>query len=188
MTQRGPWQVVQTREVYRDPWIAVQIDDVIRPDGHPGIHSIVHIKPGVCVVACDAEHHVHLTEEFHYAVGRVTLEGVSGGIDAGETPLDAARRELREELGLSADTWTSLGVVDPFTANVVSPTQLFLAEGISTATGNPEGTERIQCIRVPLADAVAMVIGGRITHAPTCVLLLRAWLQMRPCPTSALKP
>src|SRR5450432_2425399 len=93
MTERGPWKIVQTREIYRDPWIAVHVDDVIRPDGQPGIHSIIHLKPGVCVLALDAERNVYLTEEFHYAVGRVTIEGVSGGCEIGEEPLTTEQRE-----------------------------------------------------------------------------------------------
>src|ERR1051325_3989830 len=119
MIERGPWKVVQAREIYRDPWIAVQVDDVLRPDGKPGIHSIIHLKAGVCVLAMDAEGNVYLTEEFHYAVGRVTLEGVSGGSERDEAPLVTAQRELREELGIVASKWTHLGAVDPFTANVV---------------------------------------------------------------------
>ena len=109
MIERGPWKIVNSRDVYADPWIRVQVDDVIRPDGQPGIHSIIHVKPGVCVLAMDAERNVYLTEEFHYAVGRVTLEGVSGGIEANETPLVTAQRELREELGISAARWTAPG-------------------------------------------------------------------------------
>src|ERR1019366_5564826 len=104
----------------------------------------------VCVLAMDADGSVYLTEEFHYAVGRVTLEAVSGGIEAGETPLDTAQRELREELGIVAGKWTELGVVDPFTANVVSPTRLFLAQELTFAETKHEGTELIRSVRVPL--------------------------------------
>jgi len=45
MQEHGPWQIVQSQEVYRDPWTAVRKDDVIRPDGQPGTHSVVTIKP-----------------------------------------------------------------------------------------------------------------------------------------------
>lgn len=179
MTDRGPWKIVKSRDVYADPWIRVQIDDVIRPDGNPGIHSIVHIKPGVCVLALDADSRVHLTEEFHYAVARVTLEAVSGGIEPGETPLDTARRELREELGIAARRWTDLGVVDPFTANVVSPTVLFLAEDLTFVKPGPEGTERIQRRTMTLDEAIRMLSQGNITHGPTCVALLRTWIDRR---------
>ena len=176
MIERGPWKIAATREIYRDPWIAVRVDEVVRPDGEAGIHSIIHIRPGVCVLALDAEGNVYLTEEFHYAVGRVTIEGVSGGIESGEPPLEAARRELREELGIVAAKWTELGLVDPFTANVVSPTALFLAEELTFVETAHEGTELIRCVRVSLAEAIRMISDGKITHAPTCVLLLRTCL------------
>jgi ADP-ribose pyrophosphatase len=178
MIERGPWKIVETREIYRDPWIAVRVDDVVRPDGEPGIHSIIHLRPGVCVLALDAEGNVYLTEEFHYAVGRITIEGVSGGIESGETPLETARRELREELGIVAGKWTELGVVDPFTANVVSPTALFLAQELTFVQTAHEGTELIRCVRVLLEEALRMLSDGKITHAPTCVLLLRTCLSL----------
>jgi pilus assembly protein CpaE len=73
MQEHGPWQIVQSQEVYRDPWTVVRKDDVIRPDGQPGTHTVVTIKPGVCVLALDDEQHVYLTEEFHYGVGRTTV-------------------------------------------------------------------------------------------------------------------
>lgn len=176
MFERGPWKVLTSRDVYADPWIRVQIDDVLRPDGRPGIHSIIHIKPGVCVLAIDDELNVYLTEEFHYAVGRVTLEGVSGGIEPNESTLQSAERELREELGLSAAKWTDLGVIDPFTANVVSPTRLYLAQELTQVKTAHEGTETIRRIHVPLAEAMRLLAEGKITHAPTCVLLLKAHL------------
>ncbi len=168
----GPWQIVRSSQVYRDPWLEVDRDEVIRPDGDPGTHCVVRMKPGVCVLARDDEGSVYLTEEFHYAVGRLSLEGVSGGIEAGEVPLATAQRELQEELGLAAVSWRALGTVDPFTSIVDSPTRLFLAEGLSFVADAPEGTERIRRVKLSLAQAVEMVVSGQITHAPTCVLLL----------------
>ena len=173
MRAHGPWTVLQTREIYRDPWIDVTVDDVVRPDGKPGTHSVIRIKSGVCVLALDDERHVYFTHEFHYAVGRETLEGVSGGNDPPESFLDTAKRELREELGIVAGRWADLGVVDPFTANVVSPTHLYLAQDLDFVGAQRDGTETMGCVRVPLAEALAMVDDGRVTHAPTCVALLK---------------
>ena len=68
-----------------------------------------------------------MTKEFRYAVGQMSLEVVSGGVEEGEEPLAAARRELKEELGIEADEWVELGRVDPFTSMVLSPARLFLA-------------------------------------------------------------
>jgi ADP-ribose pyrophosphatase len=171
--RHGPWQIVARREVYRDPWIELTCDDVIRPDGAPGTHSIVRLKSGVSVLALDENDTVYLTEEFHYAVGRTLLEVVSGGIEAGEAPSAAARRELEEELGISAGELVDLGACDPLSSVIVAPVQLFLARRLSFGAASPEGTEHICCRRVPLAEAVQMVLDSRITHAPTCVLILK---------------
>lgn len=176
MREHGPWKVTGTRHVYRDAWIDVQVDDVIRPDGQPGTHSIIWLKPGATVIALDDAQSVYLTQEFHYAVGRVTIEGVSGGNEPPEPIVETAQRELREEIGIVAGRWTELGVVDPFTANVHSPTALFLAEELRFVDAVREGTETMRRICVPLAEAIAMLWDGRITHAPTVVALLKTWM------------
>jgi len=173
MTPHGPWQIVSSREVYRDAWIALRRDEVVRPDGRPGHHCVLDLKPGVCVLALDEQQVVHLTDEFHYAVGRRSLEAVSGGSDPGESPEQTAQRELAEELGIVATEFTSLGSVDPFTTIVSSPTALFLARGLTFGAAAPEGTERITRVALPIADALAQVLDGRISHAPTCVAVLK---------------
>ena len=174
MTTHGPWTILKRREIHRDPWIQVIQDDVIRPDGKAGTHDAVYLLPGVTVLAVDENQNAHLTEEFRYAVGRVTLEGVSGGRHEGESPLATAQRELREELGILAAAWTDLGQVDPFTSVIASPTQLFLARGLAFVPQAPEGTELIRHVTVSFAEALAMTMDGRITHAPTCVAILKA--------------
>ncbi len=173
MQQHGPWQILATREVYRDPWIEVRRDEVIRPDGQPGSHAVVWLKAGVTVLALDDAGNVHLTEEFHYGIGRDAIEAVSGGIEPGEDPLTTAQRELTEELGIRAERWIDLGIVDPFTTVVVSPTRLFLARGLSFGATRCEGTEQIRRRSLPLTEAVDAVLSSRITHGPTCVVILK---------------
>lgn len=175
--RHGPWTIRQSQLVYQDPWVTLRRDEVTRPDGDPGSYVVVHLKRGVCVVALDAEEQVHLTEEFHYGVGRVTLEAVSGGVEQGHETAETAHRELAEELGITAGRLTSLGMVDPFTANVVSPTELFLAEQLTFGAAAPEGTEQIRRVSMPLAEAVRAALDGRITHAPSCLALLKVWLR-----------
>jgi ADP-ribose pyrophosphatase len=179
MTQHGPWKIVESHEIYRDAWIRLQMDDVIRPDGKPGTYSVVTLKPGVTVLAMDDDGYVYLTKEFHYGVGRTTVEGASGGIEPGERPLDAAKRELQEELGIEAEDWTELGVVDPFTASVVSPTRLYLARKLRFGAQALDGTELIQCVKLSLGEAVEKVIQSEITHGPSCVAILKVALGLR---------
>jgi ADP-ribose pyrophosphatase len=179
--------ITHSQLVYQDPWLSLHRDECIRPDGAPGSYSTVHLKAGVCVLAVE-QPWVYLTQEFHYAVGRETIEGVSGGIEPEETAEQAARRELREELGIEADHWEHLGQVDPFTAAVYSPTQLWIASRLRFVPRELEGTEVIQTVRAPIEQAIQWVEEGTISHAPTCVLLLRWALRAARShsPTSAL--
>jgi len=169
----GPWRIESTRDVYTDPWINVRCDVVTRPDGAPGTYSVISVKAGVCVIPIDEHGFVHLTEEFHYAVGRVTIEGVSGGVEPGHTVTEMAHRELAEELGISAKELISHGMVDPFTGSIVSPTALFEARGLTFGVAKPEATELIVHVKLSLDDAIAAVMNGTITHSPTCVALLK---------------
>jgi ADP-ribose pyrophosphatase len=179
MQQHGPWQILQSHDIYRDAWMHVRKDDVIRPDGAPGTHGVITLNAGVSILPLDADNRVYLTDEFHYAVGRRTIEVVSGGRGPDEPSLEAARRELEEELGITADEWIDLGSVDPFTTMLSAPAVLFLARRLNFGTSRQEGTENIRCLPVAFDAAVEMVMDGRITHAPSCVLILKAarWLK-----------
>lgn len=149
------------------------MDNVIRPDGNPGTYSTVRIKPGVCVIPVDHDGTCYLTKEFHFAVGRDTLEGISGGIEEGETAEFAAARELQEEVGVVAGRLQNLGFVDPLTSALHSPTALFLASELSFTETNMESTEQIERIAMPLSQAMRMVMESQITHGPSCVLILK---------------
>lgn len=173
MQKHGPWTVTKSELMYQDSWIRVERDLVIRPDGEPGTYATVQLKSGVCVIALGSDQRVHLTQEFHYAVGRVTIEGVSGGIEEGESPELTAKRELEEELGLRAANWQSLGRIDPFTASIHSTVDLFLAQELTECPTDREGTELIERVTMPLEEAVQRVRVGEISHAPTCVALFR---------------
>lgn len=177
--KHGPWVIREMVQKYKNPWIEVREDQVTRPDGTPGTYGVVAIRPGTSVLPFDDKGYVFLTREFRYAIGRKSVEVVSGGIDAEETPEEAGRRELREELGIEAGEWTCLGVVDPFTAVVCSPATLYLARHLTRVLSAREGTEMIEELKVRLDDAVAMVMDSRITHGPSCVLILKAYAYLK---------
>ncbi len=172
--KNGPWIIKDTLTKYKNPWIEVSEDQVIRPDGKPGIFGVVKMVPGVSVLPIEEDGSVYLTEEFRYAIGENSIEVVSGGIDKGEQPLNAAKRELREELGIEAKEWIDLGLLNPFTSVVYSPAHLFLAKKLASTSTEREGTELIKKIKISIDEAVKMVMESKITHAQTCVLILKA--------------
>lgn len=172
---KGLWLVEESVQKYKNAWLELSEDKVVRPDGKAGTFATVRMRPGVSVLAMNDEGYVYLTSEYRYAVERESIEVVSGGIDEDEPPPVAARRELREELGIEAAQWIDLGLVDPFTSAIHSPTTLFLARQLSLVEPEPEGTEDIRVLKVHLSEAVRMVMESEITHGPSCVLILKTY-------------
>jgi 8-oxo-dGTP pyrophosphatase MutT (NUDIX family) len=173
--QRGPYRVIATREIYRNPWIVVREDSVVRPDGRDGIFGIVEMLPGSTVLALTQTFEAYVVSEFKYGIDRHSIELISGGMDDNESPLAAAQRELREEIGLVASEWVDLGVVDPFTTVVRSPNHLFLATGVySVGEATPDPGEVLEITTLPFAELVERVMQSEVTHSASCVLVLKA--------------
>lgn len=172
--KHGPWRIKSSECLYRDGFVEMWVDEVVKPDGEPGRYATARMKPGVAVLAVDAEGFVHLVSTFRYAVGKECVEVVQGMIDEGEEEAEAARRELREELGVEARELTDLGLVDAVTSQVFSPSRIFLARGLTLGEPDRETTERLRPVRVKLEEAVRMVMDGEITQGTSCVLILKA--------------
>jgi len=170
----GPYERLSTREVYRNPWIRVRADDVIRPGGIRGEFAVLEMKGGSSTLAVDDDGYVYLVEEYKYGIERLTIEAPSGGFDHGETPLETARRELREEAGIEAAEWIPLGSIHPFTTAVKSPVFLFLARELRMCAQALDPGEVVQVVKMPFAELVDRVMSGEIDHGPTCVLALKA--------------
>lgn len=171
--RRGPFIIKSSKEVYSNPWITVREDQVVRPGGTDGVFGIIEMKGGSSILPIDRDGQVYLAREYKYGVERETLELFSGGIDSGETALEAAQRELEEELGLIAKEWVGLGVVDPFTTVVKSPNHMFIARQLSEGIRKPDEGEQVEPFKVSIEEAISLVINGTITHAASCVAILR---------------
>jgi 8-oxo-dGTP pyrophosphatase MutT (NUDIX family) len=172
--KRGEWTVLDSAVHYRNPWITVREDRVIQPDGQEGSFGVVEMTPGVSVLPVGDDGTVYLVRVYRYTIDRHSLEALAGGIEDGEDPREAARRELREEVGIDAAELIDLGVVDQLTEVVVAPDRLFLARGLSFRKPDREETEEIERVAVPLQQAVEWAYDGTISHATSAVLILKA--------------
>ena len=172
--KHGPWTIQETSQKYQNSFINVREDQVLQPDGQPGMYATVKMKPGVAILPIDSNGVVYLIRQFRYALGKESLEVVCGALEEDEPRLEAAQREVQEELGIKAEEWNELGVFDLDTSIVHCPVYLFIAKQLTFTQTNREGTETMETIRIPFDEAVQMVMDNKITHAPSCVLILKA--------------
>ena len=173
------WQRLASREVYRNDWIRVREDQVIRPDGQPGIYGVVEFKLGLGIVALNQNDEVWLLGQYRYPIDAVSWEIVNGTVEPGETPLGAAQRELAEEAGLAAERWSLLTTSYSTPGFCDELILTYLAEGLSEVD-RPEGftaeNEELDMTveRVPLEEAVQRVFDGDIRNASAVAGVLAA--------------
>lgn len=175
----GKWTVLGTEKKFENDFFKVLEDTVIKPNGEPGTYATINYKPGVSVLPIDEKDNIYLTFQFRYALGQKDLEVAAGAIDDGEEPLEAARRELKEELGISAGTWTEMGWIQGDTSITNSKAYLFTARHLRFEEPERESSEDIDMIKMPLSEAYQKILDGEITHDQTVVLILKAYF-MRP--------
>ncbi|MFL6231065.1 MAG: NUDIX domain-containing protein [Pyrinomonadaceae bacterium] len=172
--RHGPWTIKARERKYDGELIQLDEDEVIKPDGSEGTYATVKMKDGVSILAVDEEGTAYFAREFRYALGRENVEVVSGGIEEGEELEAAARRELREELGIEAEEFVALGSVEYATSLLKSTSTLFLARGLRFTEKDTDASEIIETVRLPLDEAVRRALSGDLIHSVTCVLVLRA--------------
>ncbi len=169
----NPWTTLSSRDVYENPWIARREDQVLRPDGQPGIYGVVHFKNrAVGVLPVDDQGRLWLVGQFRYPLGAYSWEIPEGGCPGSETPEATALRELREETGLAAGRLELVAM--SHLSNSVSDeiAYIFRATDLTEGPLDPEGCERIEVRRVEWDDAWRMLHRGEITDSMSVIALL----------------
>src|SRR5215210_3821784 len=149
----GSWRTLGRSYLYRNPWCAFRVDDVVLP------------------ITDDGD--VVLVRQWRQPLGSFTLELPSGGVDEGEDPGEAAGRELFEETGFRATGLEHLVLVHTSTGRTTELCNLFRCRAARDPEGTrPEPTEFIEVLEIPLEEALGRVSGGGITDAATVLGLL----------------
>jgi 8-oxo-dGTP pyrophosphatase MutT (NUDIX family) len=163
---------ISAREIYRNPWIGVEVHQIEHPGGKPGEHLLVVTPPASAVVVDDGGD-LLFARQPRFGAGADVIEIVKGGADGDESAIECAKRELREELGIEASQWEPLGMLMEIPSIVSQAVTVFLARGITHVLDDPEDVERIDLIRVPAREAIAAAAAGKIDDAVTVAALLR---------------
>lgn len=154
--------------------INLRVDNALLPNGNHATREVVEHPGGVCVAALTAEQELLFVRQFRYPYGEVLLELPAGKLDRdGEDPLEAGKRELREETGAVAENYRSLGKLYPSPGYCDEIIHLYLAQNLSFGESDPDEDEFLECERIPLDRAVEMVLQNEITDAKTQVAVLK---------------
>lgn len=172
----NPWKTLASRAIYENAWIKVREDQVLRPDGEPGIYGVVSPQNwAIGVVPLHEDGTITLVGQFRYTLNQYSWEIPEGGCPFDEAPIEAARRELQEETGLLAGKIVQIGR-EVHLSNSISDERgyLFLATQLTQGEAAPEGTEQILTRRVPFDQALQMIFSGEIGDSLTVMGLLLA--------------
>ncbi len=168
------WKKLSSKTIWENPWMAVLEDHVINPGGGENHYGYIHFKNrAVAIVALDNEGNTWLVGQDRYTLGEYSWELPMGGAPLDEAPIDAAKRELKEETGLTAGRWSE--IMKLHTSNSITDEEgvVFIAEDLTQGESDPEEMEDLQVRKVSLDDAVQLVNDGEITDAVSVAAILR---------------
>jgi 8-oxo-dGTP pyrophosphatase MutT (NUDIX family) len=171
--EENPFQVRSKRDVYENAWIRVTENEVIRPDGKPGVYGVVHFKNRAVGVIAYEDGKLWLVGQHRFPLDLYSWEIPEGGSPEGETLEETARRELAEETGLRARRLER--IVELHLSNSVTDEYgvVFLARDLTPGEARPEGTERLSLAEVTLEEAYRRVTEGEITDSLSVAGILR---------------
>ena len=178
---RGGRKVISRREVYSNEFGRKFFhDETINPDGKRGIYGWTVIKPGAYALPLDDDGNVHLELIDQYATSIRSLEVPSGGVENRDSFLETAKRELKEELGITAEEWIDINPYDPMPGAIFSPQHSYLARKLSFGQHNRESVELdMEHVVMPLEQALKAAYRGRIRDAGSIITIFRADYYLR---------
>ena len=164
--------ITSNRAIFEAPQFRIIENTVDYGNGLIKTRTDVYKNSGVSIFPVTDDFEIYLIKQYRYLHGKTVLEGIAGFIDEGESPLEAAKRELKEETGLKANSFKEISQVQ-VSASVIKASQyLFLAKNLTKTASMPEETEKIELIKLPLNEAAEKVMEGEIEMAFSSVGIL----------------
>ena len=156
------------------PWRAILRDRLRDGDGRETGYSYLAVPRAVFVVAVTGHNELLLVRQYRHPVRDWTIEVPAGSLHDGETPLDAARRELAEEAGGTAREWRHLTTFYSSSAHISLRSDAFLATGVEVGTAAPDEDEDVELVRMPVAEALERARAGGFAEGQTALAILLA--------------
>lgn len=172
-------QTLESNLIFDGKVIRVTLDKVLLENGDTAMREIVHHHGGACVMPVTDDEQIYMVRQFRYALGEEMWELPAGKLEAGEDPFEAAKRELEEECGVTADEYTSLGCLYPTVGYDSEKIHIWLARGLHATRQHLDEDEFLDVHKVPFDQALAMVLDDTIRDSKTVAAVLRYALMRR---------
>jgi 8-oxo-dGTP pyrophosphatase MutT (NUDIX family) len=174
---KNPWTVTSRTTAYDNPWIRVDHHEVLNPAGKPGVYGVVHFKNhAIGVVPIDEAGNIILVGQYRFPHAAYSWEIPEGGGRAGTSILESARRELREECGVTAGSWLEIVGMDLSNSVTDEKGTVFLAWELSHGTAEPDDSEQLHVARVPFREALGRVKRGEIRDSLSVAAIFKVAL------------
>lgn len=174
---KNPWIVKSKKIVYDNAWVQIQHHEVINPSGGNGVYGVVHLKNyAIGIIPIDENGYTWLVGQYRYPLDVYSWELPEGGGPLEDDPLESAKRELREEVGITANKWTK--IMDIHTSNSITDELgfVYVAQDLTFGETEHEEVEEIVIRKVHFNELVDMIMNGQITDSITIASVLKLQL------------
>jgi 8-oxo-dGTP pyrophosphatase MutT (NUDIX family) len=172
--KKNPWKTNSSEAIYESPWISVSKHLVTNPGGFPGTYSVVHFKNlAIGIIALDEKNNTWLVGQYRYPINQYTWEIPEGGGKIGVDPLDSAKRELKEETGITAKKWIKIQEMHLSNSATDEFCILYLAQNLKLGKSKPGPDEKLKVVKLPFEEVYKMVLNGKITDSLTVTAVLK---------------
>lgn len=167
------WKINNSTKQIVDRY-GIVTDEVTLPNGDQKTFAYLDFAKGVCILAFTEDEHVLCIKQYRHALKSWQWELPAGAIDAGDpAPIDAAKRELEEETGYTAEHWLELGSFYPSPGSTTEEIFLFAVAGLTEAKQSLESSEQIELHKISMEKLKEMAAGGDFNHGAGLAAILR---------------
>ena len=172
-------KTITSKKVFGGRIINVFLDKIMLPNGKDASREVVTHPGGVCIAALTKENELMFVKQFRYPYKEVVLELPAGKLEPGQDPLENGLRELKEEVGACAEDYVSLGKLYPSPGYCGEIIHMFFCRITEIGETNPDEDEFLDIIKIPIKEAVEMVLNNEILDAKSQTAILKSYMLLK---------
>lgn len=169
-------KTLDTTPIFDGKVVKLYKDTVLLENGEMSFREVIEHSGGVCILPLTDKDEIFFVKQFRYPFKAVLMEIPAGKREKGEDPLTCGIRELKEEIGATANKITSLGKLYPTVAYDTEVIYMYLAEELSFSEQHLDADEFVDVVKIPFDEAVRMVMNDEIPDSKTQIAILKTWM------------